>query len=225
MHWVILLFVLGSICNLHASIYKERKALHQLIYTIRHENTDSKHFRETLSKIGYFMGMELQEELEHANRPVTTRMNTSALHPVLVDKPVLVGILRAGLPLLNGLEEVFDDCEVGFLGTARDEKSLKPVTSYIALPKLEGKTVVIADTMVATGGSIHDAIKIMRTRGAAKIFVVCAIASQKGIDFLQKTDPDVPIFAAAIDPILNQKGYIVPGLGDAGDICFGDKLG
>ena len=132
-------------------------------------------------------------------------------------------ILRAGLPLNAGVQKVFPNAEVGFFAMARNEETLKAITSYIALPDLKDRYVILSDTMIGTGGSIVDAIAILNQRNPKKIYVVAAIASQSGVDYILEKFPSVAIFRAATDPCLNDKGYILPGLGDAGDRCYGKK--
>ena len=210
--------------SLEAAVYQNKRSLDSLVYTMRDAQTDSKTFRTTLSKIGEYMGLEVLDSLDKESLQVTTRMGTRAVHSLVSEKPVLITVLRAGIPLLNGLMEVFPDSEIGFLGMARNEATLLPTTSYIAIPEVKDQTVIIADTMLATAGSMIDAIKIIEKHKPKKIIVVCAIASEGGIARLRSYNPQIPVYAAAIDPTLNEKGYIVPGLGDAGDIAYGEKL-
>ncbi|MBI3236603.1 MAG: uracil phosphoribosyltransferase, partial [Chlamydiales bacterium] len=142
---------------------------------------------------------------------------------VLVEEPVLVTILRAGLPLCQGVQNIFPKAPTGFIAMSRDEKTFLAKLEYVALPDMKGKSVVLIDTMIATGGSILDAIEILEKRLPKQIIVLGAIASSSGIARIQKAYPHVELITAAIDPLLNEKGYIVPGLGDAGDRSYGCK--
>jgi uracil phosphoribosyltransferase len=146
-----------------------------------------------------------------------------ATHALVDETPVLVTILRAGLPLNNGVQKVFPNSEVGFLAMSRNEETLKAKVDYIAIPNLKDRTVMITDTMLATGGSMVDAIQIIEKYEPKKIYVISAIASAPGIKRVLQYNPNVKIFAAVTDPTLNSKGYIMPGLGDAGDRAFGKK--
>ncbi|NNM43970.1 MAG: uracil phosphoribosyltransferase [Chlamydiae bacterium] len=150
-------------------------------------------------------------------------MGSTASHALCAEKPVLITILRAGLPLCYGVHKIFSDSEVGYLGMARNEETLQPKTDYIAIPNVRDKCVIIIDTMIATGGSILDAIRIVEKQGPKKIIVIGAIAAEAGIAKIVEYNPNIKIYAAAIDPQLNEKGYIIPGLGDAGDRCYGQK--
>lgn len=207
----------------HAEVMKNQKILHQLVFDIRDPATGPKEFRKSLSKIGEYLGFEVMQDLSATEKSVLTLTGATASHLICDENPVLITILRAGIPLLNGVQEVFPDSEVGFLGMARNEETLQPTTDYIGIPNVQGKTVLLIDTMLATGGSLIDAAKLIQTMGPKKIIIVCAIASQAGIEKISATFPDIEIYPAAIDPTLNDRGYIVPGLGDAGDRSFGKK--
>ena len=208
---------------MEAGVLNEKNALHHLVHTIRDPQTDAPHFRSALNKIGEYLAVEALQAIQVKEVEVQTLTNAAAKHLICEEKPVLVTIMRAGLPLLAGVQEVFPSSDVGFLGTMRDEKTLEPKTTYVALPEIEGKCVIIVDTMLATGGSILDAIKIVEKKNPREIIIISAIAAEDGIKRILSHNPSIKIFAAAIDPILNEKGYIVPGLGDAGDRSFGEK--
>ena len=150
-------------------------------------------------------------------------MQVEARHNLIDEDIVLVTILRAGLPLFNGVFKVFPDAEAGFFAMQRNEKTLIASIDYVALPPLENKTVIIADTMLATAGSMLNAIKIVEKKNPKQIILVSAIAAQDGIDRILEYNPDIKIYPAYVDPVLNDVGYIVPGLGDAGDRCYGIK--
>ena len=212
-----------SLTTMEAKILNERTELHHLVHSIRDPQTDPKHFREALKKIGEYLALETLQNFSKKEVEVRTLTKASATHYLCDEKPVLVTIMRAGLPLLLGVQEVFPNSEVGFLGTMRDEETLKPSTTYIALPTIKNKTVILVDTMLATGGSVLDAIKIIEEHGPAQIIIICAIAAKDGIARVTAHNSNITIYAAATDPILNEKGYIVPGLGDAGDRSYGEK--
>ncbi|MBU6384062.1 MAG: uracil phosphoribosyltransferase [Verrucomicrobia bacterium] len=210
---------------LGAALFGQSQALNERIYEIRNPSTDSAHFRSALEKIGEILSMQVLEELHKKEGDIQTLTGAKAKHWIVDETPVLVTILRAGLPLHAGIAKVFPNAETGFLAMSRNEETLKAGTEYIALPDLYGKTVILSDTMLATGGSMLDAIQIIEAKGAAKIFVISAIASQPGIDRIAEYNSNIKIFVGAVDPALNDKGYIIPGLGDAGDRSFGKKGG
>lgn len=205
------------------SVFAGPQALSELVYEIRNPETDSPHFRQALEKIGENLAHDVLEELNTKEVAIQTLTGTEAKHTLVDEVPVLVTILRAGLPLNAGVHKVFPHAEVGFLAMSRNEETLKADVGYVALPELRDRTVIISDTMLATGGSLLDAIQIVEQRSPRRIFIVAAIASQFGIDRISQYNPAIKIFAAAIDPSLNSKGYIIPGLGDAGDRSYGKK--
>ncbi len=210
-----------TIANL--TVYSHTQTLNQLVYEIRNPQTDAVHFRKALKTIGEYLALQVREELPSQEVAIQTLLGVEAKHSLLHETPVLVTILRAGLPLNAGVQKVFPNAEVGFIAMSRNEETLIPKVDYIALPDLRNQTVIIVDTMLATGGSLLDAIKIVERCGPKKIFVIAALAAVPGIERITQYNPAVKIFAAAIDPILNEKGYIVPGLGDAGDRSYGKK--
>lgn len=199
-------------------------ALERLVYKIRDPVTGREEFRNCLERIGEYLGLEIAFELEQETRRIETLLGKEAEHRLLKDNPVLIGVLRAGLPLHYGMQRAFPESEAGFIGAMRDERTLKSKISYCAIPEIAGKTVILIDTMLATGGSLMDIAEMLKEKNPREIIVASAIASQKGLEKLRAYDPGLKIYTAAIDPILNEKGYIVPGLGDAGDRCYGEKL-
>ncbi len=199
------------------------QSLSQLTFEIRDPQTKAPRFRECLEKIGEYLALDVINSLPTKEVEVRTLTGGIATHSLISEPPVLVTILRAGLPLNDGVHKVFPDAEVGFMAMSRNEETLKAETSYIALPAIKDRCVIITDTMLATGGSLLEAIKIVETRSPKKIIILAAIASEAGIAKILKSHPNIEIYSAAIDPLLNEKGYIVPGLGDAGDRCFGLK--
>ncbi|MBS0651339.1 MAG: uracil phosphoribosyltransferase [Verrucomicrobia bacterium] len=200
-----------------------KTVLNQLVYEIRNPETKGEDFRKALEKIGEYLAIEVMDLLEQKKVDVETLTNASATHFLLEEQPVLVTILRAGVPLCMGVHKVFPDAEVGFIAMSRNEETLLPDVEYVAIPDIKDKSVILADTMIATAGSILDAIKIIEARGPKKIYIIGAIAAEPGIQRIKQAYPSVHIIAAAVDPTLNEKGYIVPGLGDAGDRAYGRK--
>lgn len=203
---------------------RKNPLLEQAIYTIRDPRTGRAEFRKSLERIGEYLGLEIAQTLPTQDIPITTCLGTTATHNLLYEQPILVTLLRAGIPLYTGLQNIFTEAESGFLGTMRDEETLQSKTTYIALPNLTNKTIILADTMIATGGSIIDALDILKPRTPKRIILAGCIASEKAITRLEEHFQPQDIHIAAIDPHLNEKGYIVPGLGDAGDRSYGRKV-
>ena len=210
--------------GVRAEVSNDSALLHQQLFTIRNPLTDLKDFRSSLEKIGEYMGAQVLQSLDKKNTEIVTLVGAKAVHSLPQEQPVLLTILRAGLPLLVGVQRVFPNSEVGFIAMSRDEETLQPKTDYVAMPQMSGKIVVIVDTMLATGGSMIDVIKIVKKSGPKKIILISAVADREGIVKISTYDSDIQIFSAVIDPTLNEKGYIVPGLGDAGDRSFGPKV-
>ncbi|HSX26489.1 MAG TPA: uracil phosphoribosyltransferase [Chlamydiales bacterium] len=198
-------------------------ALNQLVYEIRNPQTMSKDFRTCVEKIGEYLAMDVYEHLKSKEVELTTLTGGVATHSICVEDPVLVALLRGGLPLCLGAQKIFPYADVGFIGIARNEETLQPKTDYVAIPDVQDRTVIIIDTMIATGGSMLDAIKTIQKGKPRKIILLAGISAESGIERILEYSSDVQIFSAAIDPLLNHKGYIVPGLGDAGDRSYGFK--
>jgi uracil phosphoribosyltransferase len=197
--------------------------LGQLVYEIRDPKTGPAHFRQALEKIGEYLALEVADACTTKEAAIQTVNGVEAKHHLINETPVVVTILRAGLPLVSGIHKVFPGAPVGFIAMSRNEETLKAKIDYIALPEMEGRTVILADTMLATGGSIIDALRIIEPYQPKKVFIITAIAAVPGIERIAQYDPNIKIFAAAVDPALNEAGYIIPGLGDAGDRLYGKK--
>jgi len=188
-------------------------------------------FRNNILRIGEMEAYEISKTLDYASKSISTPLGTSEV-AVPTDKIVLATIFRAGLPFHNGFLNIFDHAGNAFVSAYReyiDEQHTKVGihVEYLATPNLEGKNLIIADPMLATGGSMELGYKALLTKGTPKqVHVACVIASPEGIEHIQKTFPHdrTTIWCAAIDPGLNEHQYIVPGFGDAGDLCYGEKL-
>lgn len=188
-------------------------------------------FRNNLGRVGEMMAYEISKTLRYEEREVTTPLATARMR-VPADGIVLATIFRAGLPFHNGFLHVFDHAACAFVSAYREYTSQEQTevgihVEYLATPSIEDKTLVIVDPMLATGGSMEMAYKAFLTRGEPRhIHVACVLATPDGIEHVKRTMPadKTTIWCAAIDPVLNEHKYIVPGLGDAGDLCFGDKL-
>lgn len=202
----------------------QTQAISELVYEIRNPQTDSGHFRKALETIGEYLALQVMEDLDAKEHTVRTLTGAEATHWIVDENPVLVTIMRGGIPLNQGVMKVFSASKVGFIAMSRNEETLLPKVEYVSLPDLKDRSVILTDTMLATGGSMRAAIDIIERHQPRKIYVVTAIAAQNGINALRQQNPDVKIYAAAIDPSLNQHGYIIPGLGDAGDRCYGEKI-
>ncbi|MFK5957618.1 MAG: uracil phosphoribosyltransferase [Lutibacter sp.] len=189
---------------------------------------DSMRFRRNIERIGEILAYELSQSLSYENKVVTTPLGTKIV-AVPKNDIVLCSILRAGLPLHTGLLNYFDDAENAFISAYRkhiSETEFEIKVEYFASPSLEGKTLILADPMLATGQSILSVYKGLKNHGTPKeIILACVIGSTKAIELLQKNFPSTTkLWIATVDNKLNNKGYIVPGLGDAGDLAFGEKL-
>lgn len=191
---------------------------------MRQKDTSTAVFRQLLREISQLLAYEVTRELPMTTRPIDTPLQEMDA-PVLAGKKLaLVSILRAGNGLLDGILELIPSARVGFVGLYRDEKTLEPVQYYFKVPtELEDRLVIAVDPMLATGNSSAAAIDLLKQAGATNIRFLCLLAAPEGIARMKEAHPDVPIVTAAIDAKLNDKGYIVPGLGDAGDRMFGTK--
>jgi uracil phosphoribosyltransferase len=190
---------------------------------IRDKNTSTKAFRENVSEVGALITYELTKDLETIPKVIDTPITTTTVYEL--KKPVvIVPILRAGLGMVEGIHNMIPSAKVGHIGLYRNEETLEPVTYYAKFPE-EIKTgiVIVIDPMLATGGSASAAIKILKEKGATDVRYVGLVGCPEGIERLHLDHPDVSIYLAALDERLNEKGYIVPGLGDCGDRLFGTK--
>ena len=188
-------------------------------------------FRNNIMRIGEFEAFEISKTLQYEPQQVTTPLGVSTVQ-VPTDKIVLATIFRAGLPFHNGFLNVFDHAGNAFVSAYREytdaeHKNVGIHVEYLATPNIDGKTLIIADPMLATGGSMEMGYKAILTKGTPKcVHVACVMACPEGIEHIKRTFPDstTPVWCAAIDEGLNEHKYIVPGFGDAGDLCYGNKL-
>lgn len=188
---------------------------------IRDVDTGHKRFRELAKEITKFVCYEALKNIKTKVVKVQTPVAEAECHKIDTDI-VVIPILRAGVGMLEGILELVPTARVGFVGLYRDEATKMPVTYYERFPpQIKGGTCIIIDPMLATGGSTAAAIDLLKENGAENIVVVCIVTCPEGLDLVEKAHPDVLIYAAAIDEKLNDKKYIVPGLGDAGDRLFG----
>ncbi|WP_244835487.1 uracil phosphoribosyltransferase [Clostridium sp. BJN0001] len=197
--------------------------LHKLAI-IRDEKTGSKEFRKLVEEISMLMAYEVTRDLPTEEVDVKTPICKTKCKMLAGKKLAVVPILRAGLGMVDGVLNLIPAARVGHIGLYRDEKTLKPVEYFCKLPKdIEEREVLVVDPMLATGGSSIDAITMLKNKGAKNLKLMCLVGAPKGIEAVVKAHPDVQIYLAAIDEKLNEDGYIVPGLGDAGDRLFGTK--
>ncbi|MDD2498747.1 MAG: uracil phosphoribosyltransferase [Desulfitobacteriaceae bacterium] len=191
---------------------------------IRDENTGSKTFRELVEEVAMLMSYEVTRDFPTEEVEVKTPVGPAVTRIVSGKKVAIIPILRAGLGMVNGMLRIIPNAKVGHIGLYRDPETLMPVEYYCKLPGDMGeRDAIIVDPMLATGGSATAAIGFLKDRGIRNIKLMCIIAAPEGIKAVQEAYDDVDIFAAAVDSHLNDHGYIVPGLGDAGDRLFGTK--
>ena len=207
----------------HLTIVKHPLVQHKLTL-MREKDTSTAVFRQLLREISQLLAYEVTHEL-----PMTTKVIETPLQemdaPVLAGRKLaLISILRAGNGLLDGILELIPAARVGFVGLYRDPETLKPVQYYFKVPDhLEERVTIVVDPMLATGNSSVAAIDLLKQQGATNLRFLCLLASPEGIERMKAAHPDVPIVTASVDERLDEHGYIVPGLGDAGDRMFGTK--
>lgn len=191
---------------------------------MRDKETSTNSFRRLLREISQLLAYEITRELEMTTRSIETPLCQMDAPTIDGKKLALISILRAGNGLLDGVLELIPAARVGFVGLYRDEETLQPVQYYYKVPShLETRLVIALDPMLATGNSSAAAIDLLKKSGAKNIRFMCLLAAPEGVARMKEAHPDVPIVSAALDERLNESGYIVPGLGDAGDRMFGTK--
>ncbi|SMX32128.1 uracil phosphoribosyltransferase [Actibacterium lipolyticum] len=207
----------------HLTIVEHPLVQHKLTL-MRDKETSTAGFRRLLREISHLLAYEVTRELAMTTKRIETPLQEIDA-PILDGKKLaLISILRAGNGLLDGILELIPAARVGFVGLYRDEKTLEPVQYYFKVPEaLEDRLVIAVDPMLATGNSSVAAIDLLKEAGAKDIRFLCLLASPEGVARMKEAHPDVPIVTASLDEKLNEQGYIVPGLGDAGDRMFGTK--
>ena len=194
------------------------------IAIMRNKDTGTKEFKAVAREIAMLMCYEATRELSVEDVDVETPITTAHCQMLAGKKLAIVPILRAGLGMVDGMLELIPSAKIGHIGLYRDEETLEPVEYFCKMPSdISERDVFVVDPMLATGGSAVDAIRLIKARGAKNIKFLCLIAAPEGVKKLSEAHPDVDIFCAALDDHLNENGYIVPGLGDAGDRIFGTK--
>lgn len=191
---------------------------------IREKNCGTKVFREVVNEIAMLMAYEVSRDMPLEDVVIETPMGKSTQKTLSGKKVAIIPILRAGIGMVDGILELIPAAKVGHVGLYRDEETLQPHEYFVKLPEdIASRQLFVVDPMLATGGSAIMAIDLLKERGASNIKFVCLVAVPEGVKALQEAHPDVDIYTAALDERLNEDGYIVPGLGDAGDRLFGTK--
>lgn len=192
---------------------------------MRDEKTKTKEFRENLDEIASLMCFEVFKDLKVVESDNCYLTPTGAKLPMikLENKIILAPILRAGLGMVDGIKNMLPTAKIGHIGMYRDEETLEPHEYYFKLPVVENPLVIIVDPMLATGGSAIAAIDAVLKRGYKNIRLMCLVGAPEGVKVVEDKYPNIPIYLATLDEKLNEKGYIIPGLGDAGDRIFGTK--
>lgn len=204
------------------NILKHPLLTHKLAI-LRRKETDTRNFRETLKEIAGLMAYEITRDLPVRDISIETPIGKCNTREIAMDV-VLVPVLRAGLGMVEGISNLIPTARIGHIGMYRDHVTLEPFTYYSKFPdNLPDAVVMVLDPMLATGGSSTDAIQVLKNHGAKTIKLVCVVGAPEGVERIMKDHPDVQIYLAGLDERLNENGYIIPGLGDAGDRLFGTK--
>ncbi len=207
----------------HLTVVDHPLVQHKLTL-MREKDTSTKSFRQLLREISHLLAYEITRELPMTTMEVETPLEKMQAPTIAGKKLALVSILRAGNGLLDGILELIPNARVGFVGLYRDPETLQPVQYYFKVPDaLEDRLTIVVDPMLATGNSSAAAIDLLKGAGARNIRFLCLLAAPEGVERMKQAHPDVPIVTAALDSHLNDHGYIVPGLGDAGDRMYGTK--
>lgn len=191
---------------------------------IRQKDTPTTQFRQMINEIGGLMVYEITRDLPLEQIEIETPVAKTKANVIAGKKMVVVPILRAGLGMVDGILQMIPSARIGHIGIFRDEETLQPVEYFAKFPEgLDQRDIFIVDPMLATGGSAIAAINSIKQRGAKNIKLVCLVGAPEGVKAINEAHPDVTVYLASLDEKLNEKGYIVPGLGDAGDRIFGTK--
>lgn len=208
----------------HTPFIMDHPLIQHKISLLRDKNTGSKEFRELISEVAMLMCYEATRDLPLKDVEIETPIGVAKTKVISGRKLAFVPILRAGIGMVDGVLKLVPAAKVGHIGMYRDPETLKPVDYYCKLPvDVSEREVIVIDPMLATGGSAVDAINSLKDKGVKNIKFMCVIAAPEGLKALSEAHPDVQIYCAALDEKLNEHGYIVPGLGDAGDRIFGTK--
>ncbi len=198
--------------------------IHHKMTLMRQDSTSTAVFRQLLKELSMLLAYEVTRDLETCTVRIRTPLMEMSAPALAGKKLALISILRAGNGLLDGVLELVPSARVGFIGLYRDEETLRPVEYYFKVPtELQDRLVIVVDPMLATGNSLVAAVSRLKQAGARNIRVLCLLAAPEGVSRMEEAHADVPVFAAALDDRLNDIGYILPGLGDAGDRMFGTK--
>lgn len=207
-----------------STVIIEHPLIQHKLTMLRDKNTNTKEFRELVSEISMLMGYEVTRDMPLKEVEIETPMGFAKTKVISGKKLGIVPILRAGLGMVDAMLKLIPSAKVGHIGLYRDPETLKPIEYYCKLPEdAAEREIVILDPMLATGGSASAAMEYLKKQGVKTIKLMCLIASAEGIKRINKEHPDVGIYCAAVDEKLNSHGYIIPGLGDAGDRLFGTK--
>lgn len=190
---------------------------------MRRKETSTNQFRELLREISMFMGYEITRDFPLTYEEIETPLMKMSAPKIAGKKVAIAPILRAGLGMVDGLLALMPSAKVGHIGMYRDEETCQPVFYYYKMPPGKDRLVILTDPMLATGGSACDAIKRLKEDGYSNIRLMCLVASPQGISTVNKQHPDVDIYLASLDEGMNERNYILPGLGDAGDRIFGTR--
>ncbi len=207
----------------HLTIVRHPLIQHKLTL-MRRKETSTAVFRQLLREISMLLAYEVTRDLDVAPRRIETPLMEMEAPCLAGKKLALISILRAGNGLLDGVLELIPSARVGYIGLFRNEDTLQAVEYYFKVPtELDDRLVIVLDPMLATGNSVVAALERLKAAGAGRIRFMCLLAAPEGVGNMKKAHPDVPIVTAALDTMLNEKGYILPGLGDAGDRLYGTK--
>ena len=202
----------------------EHPLIQHKLSILRRKEASTKEFRELVDEIGMLMAYEVSRDLPLEDVEIETPVQKTIVKQIAGKKLAIVPILRAGIGMVDGILKLIPAARVGHIGMYRDEETLKPVEYLVKLPAdIADRQIFLVDPMLATGGSAILAVDSLKKRGAANIKFVCLVAAPEGVKKLQDAHPDIDIYTASLDERLNENGYIVPGLGDAGDRLFGTK--